>query len=375
MKGKNQIKRHRMWFVGGIIIVLVGVGVLFMNQPQFGRAPRGERLERIRQSSHYKDGKFQNIHDTKQITAEGGFAGVLWDFLFGKRERVRPDTTLPVVKTDLWQLDRKQDVMVWFGHSSYLIQQDGKRILVDPVFLEASPVPFSNRPFRGPDVYTPQDIPDVDYLVISHDHWDHLDYKTVRALKDRIGKVVCALGVGEHLEYWGFDPSRIVELDWNEEALLDPGFMVYCLPARHFSGRGLSPNTTLWASFLIRTPSQQIYIGGDSGYDSHYAEIGERFGEIDLAVLENGQYDKDWKYIHLMPEYLGQAIRDLKAKRTVTVHHGKYALAKHAWDEPFENAAMVAEKDSLDLIIPMIGEIIELDAPPQKWSKWWEEVR
>lgn len=194
------------------------------------------------------------------------------------------------------------------------------------------------------------------------------------ALKDRVGKVICGLGVGEHFEYWGFDVSRIIELDWNEEAVLDPGFIIYCLPARHFSGRGFSPNSTLWASFLLQTPTQKIYIGGDSGYDTYYVTIGERFGEIDLAVLENGQYDKDWRYIHLMPEYLRQTIEDLGAKQTVTVRHGKYALANHAWDEPLKNAAQIAEADSLDLILPVIGEVVQLHTYSPKLRKWWEEI-
>ena len=140
-------------------------------------------------------------------------------------------------------------------------------------------------------------MPDIDYLVISHDHWDHLDYNTVKKLKDRIGAVICPLGVGEHFEYWGFDKERLIELDWNEDANLVPGFMIHCLPARHFSGRRLTANQSLWASFLLEAPSQKIYIGGDGGYDTHYAEIGNRFPGIDLAILENGQYNEEWSLI------------------------------------------------------------------------------
>ena len=224
----------------------------------------------------------------------------------------------------------------------------------------ASPVSFVNRPFKGTDAYKPADMPDIDYLVISHDHWDHLDYETVMELKDRVGKVVCPLGVGEHFEYWGFDKSLLVELDWFEDAVLDEGFLLHCLPARHFSGRSLKSNQSLWASFLIETPSQKIYMGGDGGYDTHFAEIGKQYPGISLAILENGQYNEDWKYIHTMPQYLGQVAKDLKAAKILTVHHSKYALARHRWDEPLKNAADLKEKGSWDILMPMIGEVVRL---------------
>lgn len=253
------------------------------------------------------------------------------------------------------------DWMVWFGHSSYLLQLSGKRVLVDPVFCMASPVSFVNKPFKGTDIYKPEDMPEIDYLVISHDHWDHLDYQTVVQLKERVRKVICPLGVGEHFERWGYDKENLVELDWKEDALLDNGFTVHCLPARHFSGRGLTPNQTLWASFLLETPSRKVYIGGDGGYDTHFEEIGRQYPDIDLAILENGQYNEDWQHIHLMPTALGEAARDLKAKRLVTVHHSKYALARHPWDEPLKNELEAATRNSLDLIAPEIGEVVELE--------------
>ena len=172
--------------------------------------------------------------------------------------------------------------------------------------------------------------------------------------------MIYALGVGEHFEYWGFDKERITELDWNEDANLNNGFIVHCLPARHFSGRELSANQSLWASFLFETPSRKIYIGGDGGYDTHFAEIGNRFPDIDLAILENGQYNEEWKLIHLMPEHIAQAAKDLKAKTYLTVHHSKYALAKHRWDEPLRNAENMRDIDSLNVLVPEIGEKIEL---------------
>lgn len=351
-------KRLRM-IIGSILAIMVlavPAGVLFMNQPSFGRTPRGERLERIKRSPHYRDGSFHNEREVPMFTSDKSRVIGMLEFLFRKKEGLCPEKPLPVIKTDLKKIPFDENVLVWFGHSSYLIQTDGKRILVDPVFCKASPVSFINKPFKGTDTYHPEDMPDIDYLIITHDHWDHLDYETVTALKDRVGKVICALGVGEHFEYWGFDKESIIELDWNEDATLDSSFIIHCLPARHFSGRGPNPNKTLWASFLIKNPSQNIYVAGDGGYDIHFAAIGERFPNIDLAILENGQYNEEWRYIHLMPEYMAQAAKDLKAKKILTVHHSKYALAKHRWDEPLTNAHHLAEKDSLNVLIPQIGE-------------------
>ena len=203
-------------------------------------------------------------------------------------------------------------------------------------------------------------MPAVDLLVISHDHWDHLDYRTVRELKDRIGKVVCPLGVGEHFERWGFAPERIAELDWDEDTTPVEGFRVFCLTSRHFSGRGLTPNCTLWASYLLETPTRKIYIGGDGGYGNHFAQIGERFPEIDLAILENGQYNVDWRYIHTLPDQLPQAAADLGARKVLTVHHSKYALARHPWDEPLKTAAAMAGHKPPAVLRPVIGEVVEL---------------
>lgn len=195
----------------GIALLLVVTIFVFINQPSFGRTPRGERLERIKQSPNYRNGEFQNLHETTLMTSDRGrFAGIL-EILFRKIEGLRPDQPVNAIKTDLRQVGRDKEMLVWFGHSSYLIQTGRKRILVDPVFCMASPVSFVNKPFKGTDIYKPEGMPDIDYLIISHDHWDHLDYNTVKKLRDRIGTVICPLGVGEHFEYWGFDKNRL----WN----------------------------------------------------------------------------------------------------------------------------------------------------------------
>lgn len=222
-----------------IVVLLAAAGIAFVNQWSFGRLPRGERLERIRRSPNYHDGQFRNLHPTPQMTSGKGFAGSMWGILFGSKERREPASALPVLKPDLHRLERAEDALVWFGHSSYLLQLDGVRLLVDPVLTYKWPMSLFFSPFKGTDVFSPEDMPDIDCLIVTHDHWDHLDYRTVMQLKERIGRVVCPLGVGEHFEYWGFDSDRIVELDWNESCGLSDGFRIHCLRAI-FQGAGCS---------------------------------------------------------------------------------------------------------------------------------------
>lgn len=357
-----------------MIAVLMTVSAcVFMNQSSFGRLPRGERLEKISKSPNYRDGKFQNITPTEVMATDKSKMSSLIDFMFRKVDDLRPQNAVPALKTDLKSFRRDENVLVWLGHSTCYMQIDGVRMLIDPVLVMASPVSFINKPFEGADLYTPDDIPAIDYMIVTHDHWDHLDYKTVMALKERTGTIICGLGVGEHFEYWGFDKEKIVELDWNEQATLNKGMVIHCLPARHFSGRGLTADKTLWASFMVTSPSLNIYISGDSGYDRHFAEIGSQFSRIDFAMIENGQYNEDWKNIHLMPEDLVQAVKDLHPVSFMTVHNSKYALGKHAWYEPMENISKAAERDSLNLLTPKIGEPVYLQKKGQHYEKWWEK--
>lgn len=370
----KKIKKM-IWIILSLLALLVISILIFINTPKFGRTPRAERLERIKQSPNYRDGKFQNQRETPQLTSEKGYITSIMKLFFKKNKNLRPSKEIPSTNTDLLNLERDKDVLVWFGHSSYFIQIDGKRILVDPVFSNsASPISSYNKSFDGTNQFSIENIPHIDYLIISHDHWDHLDYPTVTGLKPKIGKIICGLGVGEHFEYWGFDKDKIIEMDWNEDISLDTGFNVFCLPARHFSGRGISPNQSLWASFLVQTPTFKIYVGGDSGYDTHFEEIGQRFDGIDLAILENGQYDADWKLIHMMPSEVLQAGRDLKTKRLFPVHNSRYALANHDWDEPLKKITELYDKNDFNLFIPIIGASVNLKDSSYIFSKWWENI-
>ena len=341
---------------------------IVLQLPVFGGTPSGVRLERMEQSPHYRDGQFHNLTPTVMMTGQqkGGFASALWNFLLGKQpDNLRPSEPLEMVKQDLKHLPADKDIFVWFGHSSYLLSLHGTTFLVDPTLCTAAPFSFINKPFEGMDKYRPEDMPDhIDYLIISHDHYDHLDYQTVRHLKDRIGQVVCPLGVGAHFERWGFAPESLIELDWEEHSPLAEGFHIRCLPARHFSGRSLKRNNTLWASFLLQTPYGNLFLGGDSGYGEHFRQIGDKYPDIDLALLENGQYNEQWKFIHTMPAQLGKEAVELKARQVITVHHSKYALARHPWDEPLRNEQQARDRYGLNLRVVKPGEITCLTLRP-----------
>lgn len=331
------------------------------------------RKERIHSSKNFRNGKFQNLNLTPALTEGYGYFKVLYEFFFKTVNDRRPSRPLPSVKTDLLELNPAEDILVWFGHSSYFMQIDGKKFLVDPVFSgNASPLRGSNTSFNGSDNYQVQDLPDIDYLIITHDHYDHADYPTLVQLPSKTAMVICGLGVGRYLEKWGFKPDCILEKDWDEEVDLRDGFKAYIKPARHFSGRGLVRNNTLWMSMLLKTPSMKIYIGGDSGYDTHFAQIGKQFGEVDLAILENGQYDLKWKYIHMLPDEVLKAGEDLKAKRILPVHSAKFAMANHAWNEPLRRITTLNKALNLTLVTPMIGEKVLLKDPEQQFKHWWE---
>lgn len=366
--------------MGKIILLCLGVlfigviigGVFFIHQPMFGNGPDGERFEKIKGSSNYINGEFKNLEPVTQIV-EGNRFIAFWDFLFGEKDYLVPSKAFPVEKRELKAIDKDKNIIVWLGHSSYYMQLDGKRILMDPVLSSyASPFPFINKAFNGTNPYSVEDIPEIDVLLISHNHWDHLDYPTIMGLKPKIKQVICALGVGAYFEEWGFEKKQIFEEDWFGEIPLQEDFSVYVLPAQHFSGRMLKQNQTLWASFAIVTKDHQIFYSGDGGYGNHFKEIGERFGSFDLAIMENGQYNKDWAKIHMMPEETAQAAEDIHAKTLLPAHAGKFALSKHAWDEPFQRIVAASEGKSYRLLTPKIGEIVEVDNDKQQFSYWWE---
>ncbi|MFL0162320.1 MBL fold metallo-hydrolase [Aquirufa salirivi] len=369
------MKRRRMLgFLGILTSISVGSWIAF-NKSVLGTNPKGKRLQRIKKSPNYKDGEFQNLSYTPTFAEENNKIGSMFRVMTSKNIRTKPSVALPTVKTDLKQISPNTDYMIWFGHSSYLLQIEGKTILIDPV-LSGYAAPFSwlNASFKGTDPYTAESLPNIDYLFISHDHYDHLDYETIKKIQSKVKQVVCGLGVGEHLEYWGYSPDIIHELDWNESIELENDWKLTATTARHFSGRGLQRNKTLWVSFVLKTSQHNLFLGGDSGYDTHFKAIGDQYGPFDLALLEQGQYNTAWKYIHLMPEEIFTVAQELQAKRIFAGHNSKFKLSIHPWDEPLQLLWENSKKQNIPVITPKIGERVDLKEENPTFSAWWEGI-
>ncbi len=322
-------------------------------------------------SSNYKNKRFVNLSPTV-VTAEGVSFGQLLREYFRKPADNIPSHPLPSVKTDLRALHADIPVITWFGHSSYLIHCKGINILVDPVFSSSlAPVPGLVKAYPGTAAYTVADMPDIDLMIITHDHYDHLDRKTITQLKPQTRAYYTALGVGAEIARCRVDETLITEMDWWETVQPMPGISLTATPARHFSGRGLRRGVSLWTSFVLEIYGYRIFIGGDSGYDTHFKTIGEKYGPFDMAVLECGQYNAHWPHIHMMPEETAQAAVDLKAKMLLPVHWGKFSLAYHPWNESVQRVLASPAAQQVKIAYPMIGEPASID-PAQQYSRWWE---
>lgn len=336
-----------------------------------GKPPSGEDLEKVKRSPHYNKGGFKNLSPTEMMLQGTSYMEVLWDFI-NKPASCFPAKKLPSAKADLKNIPDDKPVIVWFGHSSYFIRINGKNILVDPVFSgHASPFSFVTKSFEGTDVYTLSDFPPIDILLLTHDHYDHLDYETVIQLNNNATLVCTSLGVASHLLYWGFNKNNIVEFDWWDSRALTGDLVLTAAPARHFSGRSFTRNKTLWSSFILKTPQYTLYLGGDSGYDAHFKTIGKKFGPFDIAILECGQYNTAWPYIHMMPEQTVQACIDLQAQVLLPVHWGKFSLSLHPWDEPIQRVTAQAGELALQITTPLIGEPVIVGEPYPN-VRWWE---
>jgi L-ascorbate metabolism protein UlaG (beta-lactamase superfamily) len=368
-----------------VVLPVLALGVfVFLQTPVFGKHPAGTRLQRVEKSPNYRGGIFQNFSETPMMTDDVSYWELAKKYFDKGNTQTEPPAPLPSVKTDLMALvaevqpefERTKPVVVWFGHSMYLIRIGGKTILVDPVLSErASPVQFAgSKNYAGTRIITAADLPQLDAIIITHDHYDHLDYETILQLAPTTKHFHTSLGVGEHLEYWGIPASAISEYDWWERGMIADGIEIIAAPARHFSGRGVITNKTLWSSFIIKTATHTLYVGGDSGYDTHFKTIGDKYGPFDLALLECGQYNLGWKLIHMMPEEVLQAAQDLRAEMLLPVHWGKFTLGLHAWDESIRRVTAEAKNRALPITTPRIGEVIRLDSVYPS-SAWWEGVK
>jgi len=372
------MKGQRVRRIGAGLVCLIGAlvigGYAYLQHPKFGALPDGKHLEAAVRSPNYRNGVFNNLIDTPMRTQEsGGFVSNLWSLLVDRNPNLKPPSPLASTRVDLKALAASDEVLVWLGHSSYFVQLGGKKILIDPVFsISAAPIPYANDAFTGTTPYTADDMPDIDYLLVTHDHWDHLDYPSAKALRSKVGQVVVGLGMGQYFEQWGYPIDRIHERDWNT-TVGDTDVRVHVLPARHYSGRMLTRNKTQWVAFALETPQRRLFFSGDSGYGPHFREIGERFSGFDLVALDSGQYDPRWANIHMFPEQAVQAAQDLRAKALVPAHVGRFSIAAHDWDEPFKRISTAAQGKPYRLLTPGIGAVVRIGDETQSFSPWWTQ--
>jgi L-ascorbate metabolism protein UlaG (beta-lactamase superfamily) len=340
-----------------------------------GKKPEGARLERIKASPLWTDDRFRNLHPIiPGLRDPNASMPTLKDFLCGGERRV-PRGPLPSMNPlQSWTRPPASGLRVtWLGHSTVLIEIDGLRVLTDPVWgPRASPSRLAG-PKRFQPVPVPlRAMPPIDVVLVSHDHYDHLDYPTIRELAKREVPFVTSLGVGAHLEAWGVPPERIVELDWWESHQVpNSELIVTAAPSQHFSGRGLKDrNATLWSSLVIRSPRHAVFFSGDTGLTTEYETIRERHGPFDLVMLEVGAFHPAWGDIHLGPQNALEALALLGGGLFLPVHWGTFSLAMHAWDQPAETLLELAPKKGAQLVMPRLGEPVE-PAHAEGVEPWW----
>ncbi len=338
-----------------------------------GKRANGARLERMTSSPLWTDAGFRNVHPIPSGLRAKVSMPTVREFLCSGGNRT-PKAPLPSADPrDEWARPPETGLRAtWLGHSTVLVEIDGARVLTDPVWgARASPVRFA-----GPKRFQPipvklSGIPTVDAVLISHDHYDHLDYPTIRALAKSAVPFVTALGVGAHLVSWGIPEDRIIELDWWESTMIG-GLEITAAPSQHFSGRGLaSRNSTLWSSFVARGDNHGIFFSGDTGLTSQYLEIRERLGPFDLVMLEVGAFHPAWGDIHLGPDNAAKALAMLGGTSFLPVHWGTFNLAMHSWDEPAER--LLALDLDVPLLMPRLGEPLE-PSRAGVVDPWWREV-
>ena len=360
-----------------IVLFLLIVFVIWSTQqPILGRKPSGSRLQRIQNSPNYRQGQFRNLFEKSGVAESSYLLIEICKTFFRHIPNRDPIDPIPSIKTDLKTLNPQHDVIIWFGHSSVFMQLYGKKFLLDPVMSgKATPLAWGTRAYKGTDIYTVEELPEIDYLLISHDHYDHLDYQTALKLKDKVKYVVTGLGVGEHFEYWGYPKEKLIEKDWGEKIELGDGITIITETTHHDSRRAFDGGKNLWVSFVIQSPNKRIFYTGDGGYNQHFVEIGKKYGPFDWALMENGQYDMAWHAVHCHPEEVAQATVELNARNMIPVHHSKFSLAKHAWYEPITRIVEYSKSRPYRLATPMIGELVELDNNHQVFQQWWKGVR
>ncbi|MDQ3277066.1 MAG: MBL fold metallo-hydrolase [Bacteroidota bacterium] len=365
-----------------ILIVLEGLILLPLGcRPivSLGRNPKNGELRKIEALPNYRNGEFQNLESTppppvSATPASGNRRNRplgLLRYFFKDKETTHPATPVPVMITNL-KAEVEKPTVVWFGHSSALLKTKSAAILFDPNFSGfAGPFPGLVNAFSGTSYYVPKDFPDIDAVVISHDHYDHLDYTTIRQLRKKVKRFIVPVGVGSHLRRWGIPVQKITELNWHEAAVVKDSIRIIATPAHHRSNRTFEQRKTLWASYIVETGSSKVYFSGDTGYSKHFKLIGEQYGPIDLALLECGQYNVRWPRSHMFPWQTVRAAQDLQAKVLLPVHWAKFAESTHPWNEPVSRLLKSADSLNVAVTVPYIGEPYPIGDKPFR-DAWWD---
>lgn len=360
------------------ILIIIGISSVFLVNcsPQFGGKITKEQKLEFAKSDNYEDGKFVNPNHEKVDMSFGNFYKMIKAYIKPNPNTI-PESNIEVEKVDSLTLTRTHHSnLVWFGHSTFLLQLEDKNILIDPMFGEVpAPYPFlGNKRFSKELPIELQKLPKIDAVLLSHDHYDHLDYESIKKLKDKVERFVVPLGVGAHLRKWGVEENRIEELNWWRATELK-GLKLVCTPAQHFSGRGLTDGgSTLWSSWVIQSDSTNVFFSGDTGYGSHFKVIGEQYGPFDMALMECGQYNELWSEIHMMPEETAQAAKDVLARKMIPIHWGAFKLALHDWRDPIRRVTKKADELNVNVISPKIGEMVDIHQVQPQDTYWWKQV-
>ncbi len=344
------------------LLTLLAIGVVTSKlHPAFGQKAKGAELEQLEKSKNYQDGRFRNAEKIQMSTTENRLPGAMfYDYLFKSRGVRRPQSPLKTVKIDQEAYKEVQSnvaLISWLGHSTILMKLEDTTIITDPI-LSNRASPFKHigpKKFDYENEINVEDLPKIDAVVISHDHYDHLDYQTIQKLAKRVEMFFVPLGVKAHLVKWGVSEEKIKSMDWEEEVQFKD-LKLTALPARHFSGRSFDDGgKSLWASWAIRSESISTYFSGDTGYFEGFKDIGQNHGPFDIAFMECGAYSEHWAQVHMHPIQTAQATKDLKADTLLPIHNSKFNLALHAWDEPLNLIKEIAEKEGIKMISPPIG--------------------
>ena len=356
-------------FAGLICLVIISVLYLYIH-PTFGDRPDEESMKKIESSKYYRDGKFHNLVPTPMMTAGEDESYSILDFFFPPDDK-NPDKSLPSAKLDTTQI--KNGTFTWMGHASVLTKTAGITILTDPVYHGASPLPVGLKPFELQHPFDLEDLPKINVIVISHDHYDHLEYEGIKEFAGKVDQFFVPLGVRAHVMKWGVDSNKIVEMDWYESTTYK-GVEFTLVPSRHFSGRGVSDgHSTLWGGWIFKSDSLSVYFSGDSGYFDEFKDIGTYFGPFDISFIDTGAYDEAWANVHMFPAQSVQASIDLKSKAYLPIGWARFDLAPHYWDDPIIRAVKEADRQNVTIATPLIGQTFTLDELPQE--HWWETMR